>query len=131
MDSKRQQKFARLIQKDLGEIFQKESKNLFEGAFITVTEVKVTPDLGIARAYLSFMLTNDREGILKLINENNKVIRSTLAQKIRHQVRVIPELQFFIDDSADYAAKIDELFSNITIPPAGSEKLEGYKDLEK
>jgi len=131
MDSKRQQKFARLIQKDLGEIFQKESKNLFEGAFITVTEVKVTPDLGIARAYLSFMLTNDREGILKLINENNKAIRSTLAQKIRHQVRVIPELQFFIDDSADYAAKIDELFSNITIPPAGSEKLEGYKDLEK
>jgi ribosome-binding factor A len=128
MDSKRQQKFSRLIQKDLGDIFQKESKTLFNGAFITITEVKVTPDLSIARIYMSFMLTKDTQGTFNAIEEQSKHLRNELAQRIRHQVRIIPELQFFIDNSAAYAAKMEEVFSKIVIPPATDEKLEGYKD---
>jgi ribosome-binding factor A len=118
MDSKRQQKFARLIQKDLGEIFQKETRNLFEGAFITVTEVKVSPDLGLARVYLSFMLARNKAMLLESIEEQNKTIRQMLANRIRHQVRVIPELHFHLDETADYAARMDEIISNLNIPPA-------------
>ncbi|MFT4032552.1 MAG: 30S ribosome-binding factor RbfA [Siphonobacter sp.] len=121
MESKRQQKFARQIQKDLGDIFQREMQSQFGGAFITVTDVKVTPDLGLARAYLSFLLVNDKKALLKQIQEKTKSIRQILAGKIRNQVRVIPELQFFIDDTPEYAAKIDALFAGITIPPAEEE----------
>lgn len=118
MDSKRQQKFARQIQKDLSEIFQRDSRSHFEGAFITVTEVKVTPDMGIARAYLSFMLVKNKEDTLELIRGKTKTIRQILANRIRHQVRVIPELQFFLDDTAEYATKMDALFADLVIPPA-------------
>ena len=117
MDSKRQQKFSRLIQKDLGEIFQKETRDLFEGAFITVTEVKVSPDLAIARVYLSMMLVKDKAGLLEDIKEKGKAIRKTLADRIRHQVRIIPALHFFLDETADYAAKMDALIGGLTIPP--------------
>ena len=118
MDSKRQQKFARLIQKDLGDIFQKETRDLFEGAFITVTEVKVSPDLGIARVYLSFMLAKNKAMLLEAIQDQGKTIRQRLATRIRHQVRVIPELHFYLDETADYAARMDALISNLQIPPA-------------
>ena len=118
MDSKRQQKFARLIQKDLGDIFQKETRDLFEGAFITVTEVKVSPDLGIARVYLSFMLAKNKTMLLESIQDQGKTIRQRLASRIRHQVRVIPELHFYLDETADYAARMDALISNLQIPPA-------------
>ena len=118
MDSKRQQKFARLIQKDLGEIFQKETRDLFEGAFITVTEVKVSPDLGIARVYLSFMLAKNKTMLMESIQDQGKTIRQRLANRIRHQVRVIPELHFYLDESADYAARMDEIITNLNIPPA-------------
>lgn len=121
MDSKRQQKFARLIQKDLGDLFQRDARSQFEGAFITVTDVTVTPDLGIARAYLSFMLVKDKQATLGQIRDKTKYLRQLLANRIRHQVRVIPELQFYLDESADYAAKMDALFSGIDIPPAPAE----------
>lgn len=118
MDSKRQQKFARQIQKDLSDIFQRDLRSQFDNAFITVTEVKVTPDLGMARAYLSFMLAKDKQGTLEDVQNKTKTIRQLLANRIRHQVRVIPELQFFLDDTADYAAKMDAIFANLDIPPA-------------
>lgn len=117
MESKRQQKFSRQIQKDLSEIFQKEMRSSFGNAFITITEVKVSPDLAIARLYLSFMLTNDKAGLLHDIKEKTKQIRSILANKIRHQVRIIPELEFFLDETAEYAAKMDALISGLDIPP--------------
>ncbi|OZI06464.1 ribosome-binding factor A [Siphonobacter sp. BAB-5385] len=121
MESKRQQKFARQIQKDLGDIFQREMQSQFGNAFITVTDVKVSPDLGIARAYLSFLLTEDKDQLLKNIQDKTKHIRQILANKIRNQVRIIPELQFFLDDTSEYAAKMDALFAGITIPPATDE----------
>lgn len=122
MESKRQQKFARLIQKELGDIFQKDSKSLFGNVWITVTQVRVSPDLGVAKVYLSFLMTDNREQALNEIQEKNKTIRQTLASRIRHQVRIIPELIFMIDDSAEYAAKMDSLISSLNIPPAKDEE---------
>jgi ribosome-binding factor A len=117
MESKRQQKFSRQIQKDLSDIFQKELKGAFGNAFITITEVKVTPDLSQAKSYLSMMLAPDKEGLLDEIREKTKQIRNILASKIRHQVRIIPELMFFLDDTAEYAAKMDAIISSLDIPP--------------
>ena len=121
MESKRQRQVAKQIQKDLGEIFQREMKQIFDGAFVTITDVKTTPDLAIARVYMSFLLTKDKEGLLELIKDNGKVIRNYLGERVRHQLRIVPSLQFFIDDTAEYAQKMDELFANIVIPPAEEE----------
>ena len=118
MESKRQRQVAKQIQKDLGEIFQKDLKQLFNGVFVTITDVKTTPDLAIARVYLSFLLAKDREGVLQIIRENTKVIRNLLGERVRHQLRIVPNLQFFIDDTAEYAQKMDALFAGIVIPPA-------------
>ncbi len=117
MDSKRQQKFSKQIQKDLSDIFQKDLKGAFGNAFITITEVKISPDLSQAKSYLSLMLVADKEALLDEIREKTKQIRNILAQKIRHQVRIIPELFFYLDDTAEYAAKMDAIFANLEIPP--------------
>lgn len=118
MDSTRQQKYARLIQKDLGEIFQRDAKNLLGGHFITVTTVRVSPDLGIAKVYLSFLNSKEKEKILQSINQQTKPIRNLLAERIRNQARIIPHLLFFLDDNVEYAAHIDQILSKIDIPPA-------------
>jgi ribosome-binding factor A len=118
MESKRQQKVGRQIQKDLGEIFQKDANHLTYGTFVTITAVRVTPDLGIARAYLSFLPDKNKKVLLETIQDNTKFIRQKLADRVRHQLRIVPHLQFYIDDTAEYAAKMDLLFSNIVIPPA-------------
>jgi ribosome-binding factor A len=117
MDSKRQQKVNSQIQKDLSDIFQKDLKGEFGPAFITVTEVKISPDLSQAKIYLSVMLVNDKEGFLKDVRIKTKQIRNLLGIKVRHQFRIVPELLFFLDDSAEYASKIDELLSKLDIPP--------------
>ncbi|TLV01043.1 30S ribosome-binding factor RbfA [Dyadobacter luticola] len=117
MESKRQQKVGRQIQKDLGEIFQKDAQHLTNGSFVTITAVRVTPDLSIARAYLSFLPDNKKTILLDTIKENTKFFRQKLAERVRHQLRIVPHLQFYIDDTAEYAAKMDLLFSDIVIPP--------------
>lgn len=109
MDSQRQLKVSRLIQKELGEIFQKETRFLFGKALITVTMVRVSPDLGVAKVYVSLFNVEDKKELLKQIESNNKEIRMKLSDRIRKQIRVIPNLVFFLDDSLDYAMKIDEL----------------------
>ncbi len=121
MDNKRQQKFSRLIQKELGDIFQREGRAHFGNVFITVTRVQVTPDLGVARVYLSFMLAPNKQFLLEDIQEKTKIIRQQLGSRIRHQARVIPELVFFLDETAEYAAKMDTLISGLNIPPATEE----------
>ncbi len=124
MESKRQQKVARQIQKDLSDIFQKEGRTWFDNAFITVTIVRMSPDLGIARVYLSFLVAKNKGLILEQVQERNKQIRQLLGQRVRHQLRIVPELHFYLDDTAEYAAKMDALFAGIAIPPAS----EGDKD---
>lgn len=121
MESKRQQKFGRQIQKDLSEIFQKDFREIFGKGMVTITDVKVSPDLSIARCYLSFLLVDKPQDLVNELNEKQKAIRNVLAGKIRHQVRIIPYLSFFLDDTAEYAAKIDALFEGLVIPPATDE----------
>lgn len=117
MESQRQQKYARLIQKELADIFLKDTKSLFGGTFISVTTVRVSPDLGIAKVYLSFILVNDKKAVLEKINDENKAIRNLLAKRIKNQARVIPQLNFFTDDNVEYASNIDSILSKINIPP--------------
>jgi len=122
MESKRQQKFGRQIQKDLSEIFQQDFKEITGKGMMTITDVKVSPDLSSARVYLSFLLIDQPLKVVEALEENNKSIRNVLANKIRHQVRIIPHLSFFLDDTAEYAAKIDALFEGLVIPPASDDE---------
>lgn len=122
MESKRQQKFSRLIQKEIAEIFQREVPHLFDGSYISVSVVRVSPDLGVAKLYLSLILPGDAKAILQQVRENTKAIRHALSQRIKKQVRVIPELIFYLDDSAEYAARMDKLISGLDIPPAEEEE---------
>jgi ribosome-binding factor A len=109
MDSVRQNKIARLLQKELATLFLAESANILPGKMITVTVVRVTPDLGLAKVYLSIFPHKPGEDIIGPVNEHNKMIRTVLGHNIRHQVRIVPELAFYIDDSMDYVEKIDQL----------------------
>lgn len=111
MDSTRQLKVARLIQKEVADIFLREGKNYFGSALITVTGVRISPDMSFAKIYLSLYGTKDRNALLTLIKENVPEIRKKLGQRIGKQVRIIPEINFYIDDSMDYAARINELLN--------------------
>ena len=109
MDSVRQNKVSRLIQRDLSEMFQKECKEYTEGAMVSVTTVRVSPDLSYAKVYLSIFPSNLVEKTMNTLNEKNKSIRFVLGKKVGKQMRIIPELRFFLDDSLDYIEKIDQL----------------------
>jgi ribosome-binding factor A len=127
MESKRQLKYAKLIQKELGDIFQKEAKHLVGNTLVTITRVMMSPDLGFAKAYLSFLLAEPK-AVFDLINENKKDIRHALAKRIGKSVRIIPELAFFPDDSATYAQYMDKVISDLHIPPAPEEEEEEEED---
>lgn len=109
MDSTRQNKVNRLLQKELGELFQRESRSLFGGAFITVTGVRITPDLSIARVHLSIFMAKEKETVLEKVNNQKKEIRKRIGNKIGKQMRIVPDFEFFIDNSLDYAEKIENL----------------------
>jgi ribosome-binding factor A len=111
MDSNRQQKINRLIQKELSELFLLETKKM-QGVLISVTNVRVSPDLSVAHAYLSIFPSDKGEELVKNINENVKSVRYDLGKRLRNQLRVIPELTFHVDDSLDYVENIDRLFKN-------------------
>ena len=117
MESKRQQKFSRVLQKELAEVFQRDVSHILQGAYISITLVRVSPDLGVAKVYLSLLLTNNQKEVLQEIRVNTKAIRHALAQRIKDQVRVVPELIFYLDDSAEYAAHMDKIISGLDIPP--------------
>lgn len=108
MDSTRQSKIARLIQRELSEIFQQQTRAT-HGILVSVSAVRVSPDLSIARAYLSIFPPAKSEEILANINASTKSIRYDLGTRVRHQLRIIPELKFFIDDSLDYIENIDSI----------------------
>lgn len=112
-ESKRQQKFARLLQRDLGELFQRDMHNFLPDIMVTVTKVRVTPDLAIARVYLSFFNAPDPQKAIKEIKSQSGEVRYKLGKRIRNQVRVIPELEFFVDDTSEYVARMDKLFEEI------------------
>lgn len=109
MSSTRQNKISRLVQKELGDIFQKNMSGLFQGKMITVTSVRVSPDLSVAKVYLSLFPVKDKEEFITYITSVESQIRFELGKRVRHQLRKIPELAFFIDDSLDYIEKIGSI----------------------
>ncbi|MCI6522206.1 MAG: 30S ribosome-binding factor RbfA [Parabacteroides sp.] len=110
MEGTRLQKIERLLQKELGDIFQKQTQAM-HGVLVSVSVVRVSPDLSVAKAYLSIFPSAKGEELLKAIRANTKAIRYDLGQRVRLQLRKIPELSFFIDDSLDYIEHIDSLLN--------------------
>lgn len=108
METTRQNKIARLLQKELGEIFLLQTKSM-PGTLVSVSVVRISPDMSIARVYLSIFPSERSEELVKNINDNMKAIRYELGTRVRYQLRIIPELKFFVDDSLDYIEKIDSL----------------------
>ena len=108
MQEDRLNKVARLVQKELSEIFQQQTRSM-HGVMVSVTSVRVSPDLSICRVYLSIFPSARGEELITNINNNQKSIRFELGKRVRHQLRIIPELKFFIDDSLDYIDNIDKL----------------------
>lgn len=109
MDTTRQHKISRLIQKDLAEILQKEGRYFFSGVLISVTNVRISPDLSIARVYLSIFPSEKGKEILLEIKKLQSKIRGLLGLKVGKQLRIVPQLDFHIDDSLDYIDNIDRL----------------------
>lgn len=112
MESTRQQKVARMIQKDLGEILQRMDPATLKSKMITVTVVRMSPDLSLAKIYVSLFPSEGKEEGLEALKGQIKVIRNQLGIKVRNQLRIVPELAFFIDDSLDYVDKIDQLLKS-------------------
>ena len=112
MPSIRQEKVANLIKQELSIIFQQQSSMRFDGYFITVTLVRMSPDLGVAKVFLSFMAVKDLEVALRKVKKEATWIRKTLAGVIGKQVRRIPELQFYIDDSLDYYDEVEKALNS-------------------
>ncbi|MBX2964983.1 MAG: 30S ribosome-binding factor RbfA [Cyclobacteriaceae bacterium] len=113
----RQQKFARLIHKEVSDILQHDKRGILDNAFITLADVRVSPDLSVAKIYVSMMLANNKGAILEKINARKKEIRKALGDRIRNQARIIPELIFYIDEVEESAHRIEEIIRNLNIPP--------------
>ena len=120
--STRQQKFGRLIQKELSDIFQRDKRGILDNTFVTISDVSMSPDLGVAKVYISMMLAKDKAQTLEKLNRGKGEIRKALGERIRKQVRVIPELIFFVDETEENAFRIEELNKNLNIPPADKDK---------
>ena len=111
MQETRQNKIARLLQKELSIIFQEQTR-VMHGTMVSVTRARISPDLSVCTAYLSIFPSERADELLQNIEKNNSQIRYTLGQRVRHQLRIVPELRFFIDDSLDYIEHIDELLKS-------------------
>lgn len=122
MESQRQRKFARLIQKELGEIFQRDRIGIGSNHFFTIMEVKMSPDLSVAKIFVSFMLDGDKEGTYELLNEKKNEIRNQLGRRIGGQVRRIPELIFYLDEVEENAARLEDILNKLDIPPESNEE---------
>jgi ribosome-binding factor A len=121
MSATRQNKYARLLQKELSEIFQRDKKGILEKAFVTIADVRVSPDLSVAKIYISMLLQKDKTGLLDKINSRKKEIRKELGERIGKNVRIIPELVFYIDEVEENATRIEDLIKNLNIPPETKE----------
>ena len=110
METTRQNKIARLIQKDLSNIFQAQTRQT-RNLLVSVSVVRVSPDLSVANAYLSIFPSERAQEVLQNINSHASEVRYELGKLERHQLRIIPELKFFLDDSLDYVEHIDELLN--------------------
>jgi len=118
----RQQKVSRLIQKELSDIFQRDKRGVLGNAFVSIADVRISPDLSVARVYISMLLAKEKDEILRKIEAHKGEWRKALGDRIRNQVRIVPELAFFIDQVEENAQRMDTLLRNLHIPPAPDEK---------
>jgi ribosome-binding factor A len=109
MDSTRQQKIARQIQRDIAEILQKELADDLRGTLVTVTTVRVSPDLAYAKLYISIFPFERNEAVLQILKDKSWYVRKLLGARIRNQLKIVPELEWFVDDSLEYIENIDNL----------------------
>ncbi len=112
----RQQKYGKLIQKELSEIFQRDKRGIIANEFISISEVRMSPDLGIAKIYISMMLAKDKKATLDRLENHKSEIRKALGDKIRNQARIVPELIFYLDEVEENAMKMDALIKSLNIP---------------
>jgi ribosome-binding factor A len=112
MESTRQKKVSRLIQKELADIFLRKGNEFAHGKLVSITRVRLSPDLSFAKVYISIFPPANQEDILHSIQELSSTIRFELGQKVRSQLRIVPDLAFHIDDSLDYIDKIDKLLKS-------------------
>ncbi|MFW0714941.1 30S ribosome-binding factor RbfA [Pedobacter sp. N23S346] len=117
MESKRQQKFAGVLQEELAQVFQREGGAFLPNTLVTITRVRVSSDLAVAKVYLSFFNTTNTTLSINTVNAHAGEIRYKLGARIRHQVRVVPELTFFVDDTNEYVERMDHLFEKISKEP--------------
>ena len=127
MDTKRQHKYSKLILRDLAEIFQRDYRDSFGKAFVTLTGVEVSPDLSIASVYVSVLPNSEQEKVMDTLAHRKSHIRGELGRRIGKQARIVPDLRFFLDETEGQAAQMDTLFEGLVIPPADNseEKPEG------
>jgi ribosome-binding factor A len=111
MDSTRQQKIARQIQRDIAEILQKELADDLRGTLVTVTTVRVSPDLAYAKLYISIFPFERNEAVLQILKDKSWYVRKLLGARIRNQLKIVPELEWFVDDSLEYIENIDNLLN--------------------
>jgi ribosome-binding factor A len=115
MESTRQQKVAKLVQKDLSQVFIEEGSWIYGRVMVSITTVRISPDLSVAKIYLSIFGAQNKKEIINKLNEHKPRIRFLLGQRIKSQLRIVPELIFYIDDSAEYAEKINSVLNNLHI----------------
>ena len=115
-ESKRQKQIGNVIQKEMSDIFQREGLNIIHNSMISISKVKVTPDLMEARIYLSFFQVEEPAKMLQHIKDRDWDLRKQLAARIKNQVRKIPVIQYYMDDTLDYVFKMEEVFKNLNIP---------------
>jgi ribosome-binding factor A len=109
MESTRLLKISRLLQKEIGTLLQRESRTICNGKMVTVTTVRVSPDLSLAKVYISIFPSENSKETLNHIKDQIKLIRHKIGLNVRNQLRILPELEFFIDDSLDYIEKLEKL----------------------
>ena len=112
-EKKRQKQVAGVINEELSDIFQRLGLNMMDGGMVSISSVKITPDLLEVRIYLSLFQVKDPQATLKKIEERSWEIKRDLAARVKHQLRRIPELKFFLDDTLDHVFKMEELFKQI------------------
>lgn len=116
--SVRQQKFSKLIQKELSDIFQRDQRGLLGNEFVTIMDAQVSPDLSIVRVYISMALVKDKKALLEKLELHKKEIRKALGERIRNQARIVPQINFFLDETEEGAQRIEDLIKSLNIPPA-------------
>lgn len=122
METKRQHKYSKQILKDLAQIFQRNIQDNFRGAFVTLKEVKISPDLSVASIYVSVLPVVKGDEVMAVIGQNAKRIRGLLGNAIGKQARIVPQLRFFLDNTEEDGSKMDSILDKLNIPKEDKEK---------